>query len=107
MAKTTGDKASPGQFDHIADESLRKKLEETAASHKQATAAIPEAVTGIPRFAFSRSTEGRAPGDLVKMRNGLDENLKGGTIVEKVGRAYRVQVDDLFLIVHEPDDTWE
>lgn len=99
--------ATPSPFAHIADPELRKKLEETVASHSKVAKSLPPEVNQRPRFVFSRATGGRNNGDMVKVRNGLDENPRGGTILEKIGRAYHVEIDGELLIVHEPDDSWE
>lgn len=102
-------KAKAGQFDHIEDPELREKLEKLAANHAEAKAAVESSkdADGRPRYCFSRATTERHPGAMVKVRNGLDEQARGGRVIEPVGAAYRVQVDDLELIVHEPDDTWQ
>ena len=99
--------ADPSPFAHIADPELRKKLEETVASHSKKSQEIPAEVNQRPRFVFTRATNGRNPRDPVFVRNGLDEKPRGGAIIEKVGRAYYVDVDGEMLIVHEPDDSWE
>lgn len=97
----------PSPFAHITDPELRKKLEETVASHSKSSKTVPPEVNQRPRFVFSRVTSGRNPKDMVKVRNGLDENYRGGTILEQVGRAYRVDIDGEIFIVHEPEDSWE
>lgn len=67
---------------------------------------IPPEVNRFPRFVFSRATLERNPGSPVRVRNGLDEDPRGGTIIKQVGRAYLVDVQGEQLVVHEPDDSW-
>jgi len=97
-----------GNYDHITDPELRKALEETELKHRRSREAVrfADQTIGAPRYVFSRATPEREPGAMVKVRNALDEQPRGGTILEPVGSAYRVQVDQLVLIVHDPDDTW-
>lgn len=94
-------------FSDIEDPELRKKLEDTLKSHSKKLQAVPPEVNQHPRFVFSRVTNNREPTNFVNVRNGLDEKPRGGEIIEKLGRAYLVQVGDDKLIVHEPDDSWE
>jgi hypothetical protein len=100
-----------GVFDHILDPELRQKLEATAAEHLAHRAnqkKESEVENGPIRFAFSRQTPTRRIGDTVWVRCALDDQRRGGTIREKVGRAYKVEIEDgVFLTVFEPDDCWE
>jgi hypothetical protein len=93
------------------DPDLQDKIAALIAQHEADSREIPDAVHQYPRYVFSRDSDTgrREPGGIVKVRNGLDEQLAGGTIIEKVGRAYRVRIEayDLIAIVHEPDDSWE
>lgn len=93
-------------FANVADPELRKKLQEVAATHRPAATDIPPEVNQFPRYVFNGTTPDRAPGATVMVSNGLTED-RGGTVLEKVGRAYRVEVSGVILIVHEPEDSWE
>ena len=104
-AKPTTKSASP--FSHIKDPELRRKLEAVASEHKAPAKEIPPEVDSHPRFVFSRATPDRSIGAMVQIRNGLDESNRGGTIIEPIGRAYRVDLGGDILIVHEPEDSWE
>lgn len=94
-----------GQFDHITDPELRKKLEGVAAEHTK-SAPLPREVEQAPKFVFSRQTPERQVGATVRVRNGLDDEPRGGTIAAKVGRAYEVRIGGGTVIVHEADDSW-
>lgn len=94
----------PLKFDHVDDAELRQKLEEIVAQHSQD---VPIEVYQHPKFVFSRASDLREPGSIVRVRNGLDEDPRGGTLLEKVGRAYRVDIGGgQVILVHEPDDSW-
>lgn len=96
-----------GSYDYIPDITLRRKLEAVEREHKKGQETAKADLVATPaRYAFSRSTPERHPGAEVKVRNTLDEQPRGGVVVEPVGMAYRVQVGDNVLVVHEPDDTW-
>lgn len=97
---------SHSPFAHIADAELRAKLEKVHSEH-EAQAAKADDVKGPIRFVFSRSTPVRAVGSMIRVRCALDENPRGGTIIEKVGKAYRVDVEGQLLTVFEPDEAWE
>lgn len=96
-------------FDAIEDPALRQKLEEVAAAHYgRKPQVVPVEVEQYPRYVFSRTSRGvrYAEGMSVRVRNGLDEEPRGGTIVSRLGRAWVVDVGDMLLLVHEPDDSW-
>lgn len=100
-------KPTLNDFSHIEDPELRKELEAIVAKRQAAAKEIPPEVDQHPKFVFSRATPNREPGAKVQVRNGLDDELRGGEILERVGRAFRVDVRGVALIVHEPDDSWE
>ena len=106
MAKSGTLQSNASAFEHITDPVLRKKLEEVASQHQVTKRDIPPEVNTYPKFVFSRTTPSRAIGGPVRVRNGLDEEPRGGTILERIGRAYRVDVNGEVLIVHEADDSW-
>lgn len=92
------------KFDHVDDAELRAKLEQVVAGHNPD---LPDEVLQFPRYVFSRATPGREIGAICRVRNGLDEDPRGGTILEQVGRAWRVSIDNgHVIIVHDPDDSW-
>lgn len=97
------------RFDSVEDEALRKKLEAVTAEHfGRKPQIVPPEADQYPRYVFSRTTRNvrYAEGASVRVRNGLDEETRGGTILARAGRAWLVDVGDMTLLVHEPDDSW-
>lgn len=95
------------EFGHIEDPELRRKLEAAVLEHKAATIQLPVDVDAYPKFTFSRATPSREIGAIVRVRCALDETDRRGTIIRTLGRAYLVEVWDVQLVVHEPDQAWE
>ena len=97
-------------IEDIKDPNLRLKLEAVLAEHsKQQRQELPAAVHEYPRYVFtrgSRASRGRSIGDAVRVRNGLDEEARGGTITDRRGPAFLVDLGDMTILVHEPDDSW-
>lgn len=95
-------------FSDIDDPELRRKLERVMEEHTgKAAPEIPPEVEQYPRYVFSRqSRAARSEGQAVRVRNGLDEESRGGVIARRLGRAYVVDVGDMMILVHEPDDSW-
>lgn len=94
-------------FDSVQDPVLRQKLETALAKHLgRKPVVIPPEVDEFPRYVFARVTSDRRPGTAVRIRNLLDEEQRGGTIQARIGRAFLVDVGDMVLVVHEPDDSW-
>ena len=89
-----------------ADPELAAKMAALLEDHEEP---VPAEVDQYPRYVFGRDLSGRKVGDSVKVRNGLDEEIPGGKILAKVGRAYRVEIQSfgITVIVHEPDDSWQ
>lgn len=97
------------RFNDIQDPVLRAKLEAVAAEHSgDRVQAIPPEEAQFPRYVFVRGARStmRAIGSAVRVRNGLDEETRGGTVVAQLGRAFLVDIGDMQLLVHEPDDSW-
>jgi hypothetical protein len=94
-------------FDEVRDPALRAKLEEAYAKHLgRKPQVIPPEADQYPRYVFARITSDRRIGTPVRIRNLLDEEQRGGTIVRRLGRAFLVDLGDMTVIVHEPDDSW-
>jgi hypothetical protein len=94
-------------FSDVLDKDLRDKLERVSREHEIEKAGKTAAPSGPIRFAFSRATPGREIGSPVRVRCALDDEPRGGTIRERIGRAYMVEIDGRMLAVYEPDDCWE
>ena len=87
----------------LADK-VRRLLEEQRVQEVETTKWDPDA---RPRFVFSRTTPSRDAGASVRVRNGLDDEPRGGTILRPVGRAWVVDIRGIELLVHDPEDSWE
>lgn len=95
------------RFDGVQDPILRAKLEAALAAHLgRKPQVIPPEVSQYPRYVFSRATNDRRIGEAVRVRNLLDEEPRGGTIIGRLGRAWVVDTGEGQLVVHEPDDSW-
>jgi hypothetical protein len=100
---TTKDVVKLSELSAETAEHVRRLLAEDEARAKESAKWDPEA---RPQYCFSRQTPARNEGADVRIRNGLDEDGRWGTIVRQVGRAWVVRVGWVELLVHEPDDTW-
>lgn len=98
---------SDSPFKDITDPVLKAKLEEIYQAHVKVEGESRPEVAGKPRYVFSRATNQRGAGAMVRVRNGLDEETRGGTIIRPIGRAFLVDVRGQELIVHEADDSWD
>lgn len=94
-------------FLHIADPELQEKLKRVATEHESVASRANEISAGPMRSAFSRATPNREIDSPVRVRCALDDEPRGGTIREKIGQAYRVEIDGQLLTVFEPDDCWD
>lgn len=97
------------RLDDVQDPVLRRKLEAVLAKHyKRKPVFVPPEVDEYPKYVFARTNRGATykEGSTVRVRNGLDEETRGGTIIGRLGRAFLVDVGDMTLVVHSPDDSW-
>lgn len=86
---------------------LQAQIDSLISTFETQKSEAEEVETLTPKFTFSRQTPTREIGSLVKVRNPLDDEPRGGVILSRLGeRVYKVRVDETTLIVHEPDDTW-
>jgi len=83
---------------------LQEKISALVKEHEQQPE-VPPAVSERPRFIFHPDLP-PVVGEMTQVYNGLSPIHKGGMVLEKVGRAWRVQVEGSVLIVHDPEDSW-